>query len=153
MARSAHTLAELTAIRDALTTLGNMVLPIGYLIAKNLRIVRTIVDEAHAIGREFTERLIEGRTPRLVVISEATKEVLRPYADGDVVASGERVAYNLTDDDRRRLAAFEQEMNSTDHDVEWHGIAESLVEALTLPGNAVECLLGNIITGSERRKE
>ncbi len=153
MVQSTHTIAQLTAIRDALIALGDMVLPIGYVLAKNLRTVKTIIDEAEAIGREFMERLVEGRAPRLVVISEATKEVLRPYSEGDTLTSGERVAYNLTDDDRRALAAFERDMNTAEHDVSWYDVAESLVETLSIPSNPVECLLDVIITRSDRRKE
>lgn len=143
-----QTLACITAVRDALTVLGDMNLPIAYQIARNLKAASAIIDEANDIGRSFIEGMVGSREPRLLVVTPGANKQ-RPHVPGLPVLEGEVVVYNLTDSERQIVADFEREMAAAEHTITWHTIAASKVDGLAVPGNMLVPLLGVIVHDAE----
>lgn len=151
------TLPQLALIRQALTELGATPQPFGYAIAKNLRRVTKILDTAQDIGRDFMRDLAKTHSIDIVVRKGGEHgPVVRAYDPAQPLGTDEGAYYDMTNEQRATVKAFDDQMNAEPHRVEWHVIPEEVLQKATLlPGNAlvVLCEAGIIIEPPTRHQQ
>lgn len=144
MASTSIKFSELYTIHEALALIGQGPTPIAYAVAKNLKTIGRIIDDAQTLAREFVESRFDDGNVLYMVVNQAG-ERLRPWTDGETLGKDEARAYDLSAEQKAEVDAYHKTVNEALHDVHLHIIPANKLEGLNLPANALVPLIGTII--------